>query len=162
MDGPKKIELLARGLAIRGTEVLVCRSVKHGHCYLPGGHVEVGEGFRAALARECMEEAGVAVKVGALCFVHEQLFEQGGRMRQEVSLVFHVEQGTLPHRVASVEPDIAFEWLPAASLGDQRFLPGGMIEQVQAAALTTPTDHSIAPRPEGWGPGAPFLSDGLG
>ncbi len=56
-----EIEVIARGLCIRDGKVLLCRHIKQAYNYLPGGHVEFGESATDALAREMMEEAGVAV-----------------------------------------------------------------------------------------------------
>jgi len=122
------IEVIARGVARAGGCVLLCRNKKHGHCYLPGGHVEFGEPAAASLVREFEEECGLAVKVGEFCFAHEQVFRQRGKLRHEVSLVFHVEltgehAGDTPKPVPSLEDHIEFIWQPLAALGEVEFLP---------------------------------------
>jgi 8-oxo-dGTP diphosphatase len=53
----------------RGESVLIVKSRKpaHGGAWsLPGGHIEAGETAQAAVAREVMEETGVAIRLGAL------------------------------------------------------------------------------------------------
>lgn len=122
------IEVLARGVArVRGC-VLLCRNRKHGYCYLPGGHVEFGEPAAVALAREFEEECGIQVKVGGFCFAHEQVFRQRGKLRHELSLVFHVElpethAGGPPATVPSLEEHIEFIWHPLAALDEIELLP---------------------------------------
>src|SRR5262249_814619 len=46
---PDAIEVIARGLLRDRSQILVCQSLKHGYCYLPGGHVEFGEPAAVAL-----------------------------------------------------------------------------------------------------------------
>lgn len=125
------IEFIARGLVVRSSHVLVCRNLKHGHCYLPGGHVEFGESAAEALAREFFEETGAKVLVGRACFVSEHRFVQRGRQRHEVNLVFHVK-----HRITrfkSLEPDIRFEWIPMRNLAKSGFRPTALIRPIRQA-----------------------------
>jgi 8-oxo-dGTP diphosphatase len=116
------------GVASVAGRVLLCRNRKHGYCYLPGGHVEFGEPAAVALAREFEEESGVAVRVGEFCFAHEQVFRQRGKLKHEVSLVFHVElpggyAGDIPEPIPSLEDHIEFIWQPLADLGEVEVLP---------------------------------------
>src|SRR5437870_10907815 len=69
-----KIEVIARGVLIRGGKVLLCQNTKHRYCYLPGGHVEFSESATAALAREFLEETGARIGVGGLALVTEGVF----------------------------------------------------------------------------------------
>ena len=134
------IEIVARGLARIGDSVLVCRSLKGGHCYLPGGHVEFGESTEAALIREFQEEAGHPVRISGFATAMEQRFVQRGRERHELSLVFHVElqartgASRLP-QVASLEPSIAFEWIDVDRLAVQSFKPECLMVPVQAGKI---------------------------
>lgn len=128
VERTRPIEILARGLVRCGETVLVCRSLKHGHCYLPGGHVEFGESTVDALRREFREETGRDVRVGKLVTVIEQRFIQRNKERHELSLVFHVEleefvDGCHPPEIRSQEADIAFEWHRAAELESSEFVP---------------------------------------
>jgi len=86
--------MISRGLMVAEGHVLLCRSLKGGYSYLPGGHVEWGEPAATALAREFAEETGLQVNVGGLLAVSENAFIQNGKRRHELNLVFHVEH---PH-----------------------------------------------------------------
>jgi 8-oxo-dGTP diphosphatase len=110
------IEVIARGLLLRDGQALLCRSVRDGYLYLPGGHVEFDEPAAVALARELVEECGLSVRVGPLLLVTEERFDHK-RRHHEINLVFHVEpaRGPAPETVTSREPDIAFEWVPLAA-----------------------------------------------
>ncbi len=113
-----RVEFLSRALVRREGRVLVCRDLKHGHAYLPGGHVEFGETAAAAAARELEEECGLACRVGAPLLVWESRFVQRGKAKHEFSMVFHVEPsggGAWPAEVRSLEDHIAFEWIDPSS-----------------------------------------------
>lgn len=119
------IEVIARGLCVRDGKVLVCRNVKQGYSYLPGGHVEFGEPATLSLAREMVEEAGAAVTVGRCLLVTEGTFETKKKTHHEINLVFHMELvGDEP--VVSVEPQIAFDWLDPASAVATDLRPTGI------------------------------------
>ena len=113
-------EVIARGLLIRGSGVLVCRNVAKGYCYLPGGHVEPGELAAEALAREFREETGLKVRVGPPTLIAEVVYPGG----HEINAVFHVEHlAPLPDAIPSHEEGIAFEWLALAAVVDADLRP---------------------------------------
>ncbi len=123
MPKDHSIELIARGVHVRGGAVLLCRNVKHGYYYLPGGHVEFGEAADRSLAREFVEETGLVARVGPLLLTSEHVFEAGSRTHHEVNLVFHVEQltdadGGAVETVPSLEDQIAFEYVDLAGVTD--------------------------------------------
>lgn len=121
------IETIARGLVRSGSRVLLCRNKKHGHHYLPGGHIEFGEPARAALAREILEEAGLPCVVGPLMVTEEQVFTQKGKNRHEITLIFRVDQlgpaPTMPDPVLSMEDYIEFVWVDLAAVADLVLYP---------------------------------------
>jgi len=124
-----KIEVIARGLIQVGSSYLLCRNVEKGYCYLPGGHVEFGESAAAALERELIEEAGLRVTVGRLMMASEVIFEQGGKRRHELNLVFHVEPASgveldTGKEVASLEEGIGFDWVEQAAVVETDLRPG--------------------------------------
>lgn len=137
---PEKIEIIARGLATRGSRVLLCRNRKHDYTYLPGGHVEPGETAAQALAREFAEETGLRVGVGGFLFALENLFEQRSKPRHEYTLVFHVEhpEGPWPETVTSREDKIAFEWADIAALPESGLLPPAILAWLVSGGPDTP------------------------
>lgn len=123
------IELIARGLHIASNAVLLCRDVRRGYLYLPGGHVEFGEPAAVALAREIEEELGVQCRVGELIAAHEESFVQSGAVRHEINVMFHVEHlaGIEPlGPVPSAEDHIAFEWLDLAGAASADIRPASI------------------------------------
>lgn len=137
------IEVIARGLCLAAERVLVCRNVVSGYLYLPGGHVEFGEAAGDSLRREFVEETGLSVAVGDLLLTDEQAFIQNGRERHELNLVFHVEHRewggrTPPPPVPSLEPKIAFDWVPRSELLDAKLYPSGIAEWI---LLPAPRPH---------------------
>lgn len=122
MKPPKRVQLIVRGLVVRENAVLVCSPIDEKYCYLPGGKVEPGESSPDALRREFMEECGLSIEVGELVAMSEERFMQGGKVRHEINLVFHVK---LPAEtvVQSCEPDITFRWVSLVSLTGANLLP---------------------------------------
>ena len=60
-------EVAVGAVVRRGDEVLLIRRARGtavGQWSIPGGRVEFGEGLKAALAREVLEETGLEVRVG--------------------------------------------------------------------------------------------------
>lgn len=143
---PKRIEVIARGVARRDGALLVCRSMPGGHAYLPGGHVEPGEAAADALARELLEETGLESRVGPLLLVAEARFTQAGRPRHEINLVFHVEHraGAWPERVPSLEPDIGFEWVAPDRLAQAGFVPADLRDFLARSAAALDADRPAA------------------
>jgi ADP-ribose pyrophosphatase YjhB (NUDIX family) len=88
---PTPIEFIARGLFVHRTHCLVCWNPKGGYGYLPGGHIESEEPAEAALAREMIEETGLACRVGPLLLTHENRFRTRKRAHHELNLVFAAE-----------------------------------------------------------------------
>lgn len=131
MPNDPTIEVIARGVHIRGSRVLLCRNVAHGYCYLPGGHVEFGEPASVSLAREIEEEANLRADIGPLLLTTEATFRSGKREHHEVNLVFHVEHlanpdGSPADEIRSVEPEIAFELVDLAALPGVDLRPAGI------------------------------------
>jgi len=137
------IELIARGVLWDGGRVLLCRNRKHGHLFLPGGHVEFGERAAEALEREMREEVGVDLVAGRFLGATEGRFEQAnkrGKMvrHHEVNMVFELgwpaSTEANPAAIESRETKIAFEWCDAADLAGNdprvRLLPASMAKLI--------------------------------
>ena len=118
MDGYELagIETIARGVAIRGGRLLLCRAKGGDTTYLPGGHIEFGETGREALVREMKEETGVDAKAGAFLGVVENSFMQRGKPHAEINLVYALDVGDA--EISSREDWIEFEWRELSDLGD--------------------------------------------
>jgi 8-oxo-dGTP pyrophosphatase MutT (NUDIX family) len=126
---PSSIEIIARGVLMSGSRVLLCRSVKHDYFYLPGGHVEFGEAAGEALRREFEEETGLSVRVGACQLVSEGFFQARSKSHHELNLVFHVEHVGPEEALAGVrsrEESIAFEWAELGAIVDLDVRPLAM------------------------------------
>jgi ADP-ribose pyrophosphatase YjhB (NUDIX family) len=121
----RHIEVIARGVLLRQGHTLLCfagdgvppviTEPDHAlpYCYLPGGHIELGETAADALRREFREECGLRVTVRGLEATAEHRFTRKGMMYHELLMVFRVERpggGLL--RVESRESDISFAWVP--------------------------------------------------
>ena len=116
------IETIARGVAIVGDRLLVCRAKGAETCYLPGGHIEFGETGRTALVREILEELGVSSTTGKFLGVVENSFLQHGKPHAEINLVYELKFESIPEAKAK-EDWIEFVWWPLSALDEANLLP---------------------------------------
>ena len=117
------IETIARGVAVAGGRLLLCRARGSATSYLPGGHIEFGETGREALVREIREEMGVEAEAGRFLGVVENSFMQHGRPHAEINLVYELRFAGPPPEPKSVEDWISFEWCDLADLDAAGLLP---------------------------------------
>ncbi|MBX3387210.1 MAG: NUDIX domain-containing protein [Phycisphaeraceae bacterium] len=147
------LEIIARAVVLLPGRVLLCRNLKHGYLYLPGGHVEFGEPAAEACRRELAEECGLKIAPGPLLLVTEETFSTKKRQHHEINLIFRAEavpDADTPYptpksleRVRSLEPAIALEWTDLAAIVDldirplsaKALLAGGAISPVSPAGL---------------------------
>ena len=109
--------LLARAVIRRTDRVLVVRADGQPHTFLPGGHVEDGEGLEECLRRELREELGVDATVGPYRGVVEHRWHRDGTPQYELNHCFAVEASALPDTAPSAEEGyLSFEWAPADAL----------------------------------------------
>ncbi len=114
-------ETIARGIAIQGNKVLLCRPKGGKRTYLPGGHIEFGESGREALIREMKEECGLDVKVTEFRGAVENKFLQKGSLHSEINLVYNMILPTT--QVQACEDWIEFEWISLDHLKEANLLP---------------------------------------
>jgi len=92
---------------------LIAHTKGAGNVYLPGGHVEAGEGMKHALARELDEELGVKVEVGDFLGALEHSWKVAGVHSHEINHCFVVTSPELvvSHAPKSREDHVEFFWL---------------------------------------------------
>ncbi|HYF51519.1 MAG TPA: NUDIX domain-containing protein [Planctomycetota bacterium] len=116
----------AKAIIIQDGKLLTIRCVSwkdETYYLLPGGGQEHGEALDAALRRECREEVGVDVEVGALRFVRDYIgknheFAEKHATVHQLEFLFEcrITGGTLQ---VGTQPDTdqnGIEWLPLADL----------------------------------------------
>ena len=124
------------GAAIfHGAALLLLRRIPDfpGLWELPGGSVEVGEKLEVALAREILEETGLAVKIGRPFYA--STFEADGQEGGQVTIVaieYLCEASSRgPIRLSPTEHD-AYAWVSSGDLDKYQLVPG-FTEQVSLA-----------------------------
>ncbi len=136
-----QVEVIVRGVLLHAGKLLVCRNRKHGHIFLPGGHVDFNEPATEALRREAMEELGVELVAGEFLGACEASFDEvksrGTRRHHEINLVFRLlpPAGFEPQNLRSQEDHIDFDWLPVDQLASAPLLPSGIARMITAGRL---------------------------
>ncbi|MGC5775395.1 NUDIX domain-containing protein [Paenibacillus pabuli] len=138
----KPIRNSAKAVIIQDERLLVIRlEDQYGDAYVfPGGGQEKGEELKDAVARECLEEIGQAVKVGELLHIREYIGKnhEFAEWDADVHQVeFYFECRLMDPRAAIFEgsnPDehqVAVEWIPLEELSQVRLYPKTIGELLQ-------------------------------
>lgn len=116
-----KIEVLVRAIMRDKGKILVCKKVGKDYYFFPGGHVELKEGTRMALAREIKEE--LSLKISECSFIggSEHLFTEDNIKHHEINLVFDVRVAKL--KTKSQENHIKFFLKTKKELSKEKILP---------------------------------------
>jgi ADP-ribose pyrophosphatase YjhB (NUDIX family) len=130
----------ARAVIIdRDDRVLLFRGVQPGRepwWFAPGGALEEGETYEAALVREVKEETGLvvsAVVVGPAVWAREYLFEWQGVVERQLERFFVIRVATHDVDTSGFEPEATgatreFRWWSLDAIRDssERFSPASM------------------------------------
>jgi len=105
--------------------VLLTRMEAGNYTFLPGGHIEMGEGAAPALEREIQEELGKACVVKKFLGAIENSWVDGDTRHHEINLVFEVDVPDLDPQsaVASQEKHIEFLWVEPDDFENLNLLP---------------------------------------
>ena len=123
-------ELIVRLIIKKSDKFLLCKSIKAGHYYLPGGHVEFGDTLEETIYKEMKEELGLNQgDIFNISFKKylESSFEKNREKHCELNMVFTAElkDGT---EIRSQEDHIDFEWLDESQISDINLLPKDILE----------------------------------
>ena len=116
--------LLARAVVRRGDRLLVVRAEGQSHTFLPGGHVEDGEGLEDCLRRELREELGVAAAVGRYLGAVEHRWRRDGTPQYELNHCFATEAPAVADDAPAAREDyLSFAWAPVGALDEAALQP---------------------------------------
>jgi 8-oxo-dGTP diphosphatase len=132
------IHIVTRGIIIKDNHILLARHPRNtsGYYYLPGGHVEHGEGAQHALLRELDEEIGGTffVKRFLGCLEHTFTPAPGKRVchTHEYNFLFEIDAADLnaSMRPAQKEEHVMFEWHSMANLPSTWVLPKPIVKLI--------------------------------
>ena len=126
-----KFHYIVRGIIRDGDHVLLCKQKDGNYTFLLGGHIDFGEGAKAALAREIKEEIGATVTVTNFLGAIENAWDD----HCEISLVFDVEHNlskdVTPVPASPEEEHLAFLWVHKDDLAKHNVLPTPLIQWLQ-------------------------------
>lgn len=121
---PATTEIIARAVIRRDGQLLVVRQRTKSWSFLPGGHVEPGEGVEAALVRELGEELGTEATIAGFRGAVEHGYTEDGTTHHEINLVF--EAAITDAEPVSQEDHLEFHWLPLDQLVEADVRPGAL------------------------------------
>ena len=120
-----KVHILARAVIEDTRYFLLAHFRGAAHTFLPGGHVDPGEGLVTCLAREIREELGVVSQVGAYLGAVEHVWHDLAGSHYEINHCFAVSspQLTRTAQVTSCEPALEFLWVHQSELDHYNLSP---------------------------------------
>ena len=132
--------LLARAVIRANEHVLLVRADGNAHTFLPGGHVEAGEGLEACLQRELQEELGVDSTVGRYLGAVEHGWRRDDTPQYEINHCFSVDVPALsaPEPPEAQEAYLSFEWAPLDRLDAAALQPSPLRHLLPNASAAAP------------------------
>lgn len=129
----KPINVLGRILVVQENHILLVRKKGQDWCFLPGGHVEHGEGVKQTIMRECLEEFGGKVEISDFLGVAEHAFEAKTGLYHEINLVFKgvLQEFKYPDLPKALEDDLEVLWCSLEKLKECNVLPEMMREVIE-------------------------------
>lgn len=129
MHEPATFHYLVRGVLIADGRLLVAHELGAAYTFLPGGHIEHGEGAEAALVREIDEELGLRPTVRQFLGAVEHIWPEDALDNQEINLLFKIDiDGFTPQESSpSCEPHLEFLWVDITQVADADLQPPPLI-----------------------------------
>ena len=132
---------VSRAIIIQKNHLLVCHARGDQNCYLPGGHIEIGEKAECALKREIKEE--ICCEIANLSFfgVIENKWVNDNQEEFELNLIFKVSLVNLsyPDIPTSNEPHLTFSWLNLSKLESSKLEPNPLRIDLKNSYLRMPS-----------------------
>lgn len=130
-DSKSHIHAIARGLLVRGEDVILCRVKNKDWYFLPGGHIEDGESAKTALLRELREEMGEGdYTISSFIGVCENIFPlEEGLSQHEMNIVFRVDVPA-DFEPKAREEHIEFVCIAKNDLANHNILPAHLKEGI--------------------------------
>ena len=124
------IEIIVRGVITGNQKILLAHKKGAQNTFLPGGHINPGEGAKIALQREIKEELGLSCKIMRYLGTVEHTFEDKDGHHQEINLIFELKVRDLDTSkpLVSRETSLEFLWQPVSKLKGVNLQPYPLCE----------------------------------
>ncbi|PAD38372.1 NUDIX domain-containing protein [Terribacillus sp. 7520-G] len=129
----KEFHRLARAVIRKGDSILLAKADGWQNSFLPGGHVEIGEGAESALLRELQEELGVKGKVVRFLGDFEHSWQHEATTHFELTHVFEAVIDDM--QIESQEPHLRFFWAKPEEFDQLDLQPYPLIEVLREKQL---------------------------
>jgi len=131
---PRETEILARAVIEDDEHFLLAHTRGASNTFLPGGHVEPGEGLVACLERELEEELGISSRVGDYLGAVEHAWTDAGGEHHEINHCFAVTSPELSRAVPlrPREERLEFSWAHERELADRGLEPKPLVPLLAA------------------------------
>ncbi|MFA5797464.1 MAG: NUDIX domain-containing protein [Candidatus Woesearchaeota archaeon] len=126
-------QFVARAVCIHNGKILLANKKGEAHWFLPGGRVEIAEGYAAAVKREIKEELGLSCKIKRFLGVIEHSFEYYEQKQYyEIGNFFEVQIDDIDlNKPKSSEEEMQFQWCAIDQLEKLDIRPKPVIKLLQ-------------------------------